>query len=164
MRLCFGLLPHRRCNHDEYLRQRYKGGRELKVLGRHLIAEYADCDNSILNDLEALEKQMNQAVRESGATIVKSVFHRYNPQGVSGIVVIAESHFSIHTWPEYGYAAVDFFTCGNAVDPYKAYEYLKTILGSKTTQINELKRGIPSHIDEIIAHKPETPSGALLVG
>ncbi|MDF1544184.1 MAG: adenosylmethionine decarboxylase [bacterium] len=136
----------------------------MKVLGKHLIAEYADCDRSILNDMDALEKQMNQAVRESGATIVRSVFHRYNPQGVSGVVVIAESHISIHTWPEYGYAAVDFFTCGNSVDPYKAYEYIKEKLQSKTNQINELKRGIPSQFDEIIAHKPESASGAILVG
>ena len=82
----------------------------MKILGRHLIVEYSDCDQSILNNLEQLEKHLNESVRKAGATIVKSSFHRYNPQGVSGVVVIAESHISIHTWPEYGYAAVDFFT------------------------------------------------------
>jgi S-adenosylmethionine decarboxylase proenzyme len=72
---------------------------------------------------------------------------------VSGVVVIAESHISIHTWPEYGYAAVDFFTCGQSVDPYKAHEYMKEALQSRNAQVQELRRGIPSEIDEIIKHK-----------
>ncbi len=84
----------------------------MKILGRHLIVEYADCNCELLNDIDFLEEQMNESVRVAGATIVSSKFHRYNPQGVSGVIVIAESHLSIHTWPEYGYAAVDFFTCG----------------------------------------------------
>ena len=130
----------------------------MKKLGRHLIVEFADCDHNILNNLEFLEKHMNESVRKAGATIVSSKFHRYNPQGVSGVVVIAESHISIHTWPEYGYAAVDFFTCGEAVDPYKAYEYMKKMLNSKNSHITELKRGIPSETNEIIAHKPILPA------
>ena len=89
---------------------------------------------------------------------MKSVFHRYNPQGVSGVVVIAESHISIHTWPEYGYAAVDFFTCGDAVDPYEAHEYLKKSLKAQDSHITELKRGMPSATDEKIDHKPIRPS------
>jgi len=96
---------------------------------------------------------MNEAVRCSGATRVRSVFHRYNPQGVSGVVVIAESHCSIHTWPEYGYAAVDFFTCGKDVDPYRALESLRTALKAGDVQVREVKRGIPSDNDEFISHK-----------
>lgn len=126
----------------------------MKILGRHLIAEFTNCDNKALNNLEQLEIDMKESVRRSGATIVKSSFHRYNPQGVSGVVVIAESHISIHTWPEYGYAAVDFFTCGETVDPYQAYEYMKEKLNSKEAHVKELKRGIPSETDEIINHKP----------
>lgn len=125
----------------------------MKILGRHLIVEYAECNCELLNNIELLEQYMNESVRKAGATIVSSRFHNYNPQGVSGVVVIAESHLSIHTWPEYGYAAVDFFTCGDDVDPYKAFEYMKKMLGSKTASIKELKRGIPSDHDEIIAHK-----------
>ena len=130
----------------------------MKILGRHLIVEYSDCDQSILNNLDQLEKHLNESVRKAGATIVKSSFHRYNPQGVSGVVVIAESHISIHTWPEYGYAAVDFFTCGDTVDPYKAYEYIKEQLGAKDALVSEIKRGIPSDKDELIAHKPTSTS------
>lgn len=125
----------------------------MKILGRHLVAELAECRSGILDNLPVLEEHLNESVRRSGATIVKSVFHRYNPQGVSGVVVIAESHISIHTWPEYGYAAVDFFTCGDAVDPYKAYQYLKEALGSKSGSLTELKRGLPSASDEKIDHK-----------
>jgi S-adenosylmethionine decarboxylase len=127
----------------------------MKILGKHLIVELSDCDRAILDDLSAMEKHLNDAARISGATIVRSVFHRYNPQGVSGVVVIAESHLSLHTWPEYGYAAVDFFTCGDRVDPYKAHDYLKEKLSAKSSDIRELKRGIPSATDETIDHKPQ---------
>jgi S-adenosylmethionine decarboxylase len=126
----------------------------MKKLGRHLIAEFADCDSLKLSDESYLEECLNEAVRKSGATIIRSVFHRYNPQGVSGVVVIAESHLSIHTWPEYNYAAVDFFTCGDSVDPYKAYEYMKEMLNSKMSHLEELDRGIPSSTDEVLRHKP----------
>ncbi|MEW5993208.1 MAG: adenosylmethionine decarboxylase [Candidatus Zixiibacteriota bacterium] len=126
----------------------------MKILGRHLIAELCGCNRRVLDDAEMLERHMMEAVRLSGATIVRSVFHRYNPQGVSGVVVIAESHFSVHTWPEYGYAAVDFFTCGESVDPYKAFGYMKQRLGSRRAHISEVKRGLPSDADEVIDHKP----------
>ncbi|MBU8933897.1 MAG: adenosylmethionine decarboxylase [candidate division Zixibacteria bacterium] len=129
----------------------------MKILGRHLVVELSQCDCEQLDDLDFLERCLNEAVRCSGATKVKSVFHRYNPQGVSGVVVIAESHCSIHTWPEYGYAAVDFFTCGETVDPYKAFESLRSALKAGDVQVRELKRGIPSANDEIIRHK-STPA------
>ena len=125
----------------------------MKILGRHLIVEYTDCDKKVLDNVRTLEKHMHEAVRRAGATILRSVFHRYAPQGVSGVVVIAESHISIHTWPEYGYAAVDFFTCGESVDPHKANEHMKLKLGAKNAFVNELKRGIPSDTDEVISHK-----------
>ncbi len=127
----------------------------MKMLGRHLIVEFVDCNNGMLDNLAALEQHMKESVRRAGATIVESVFHRYNPQGVSGVVVIAESHISIHTWPEYGYAAVDFFTCGDTVDPYKAHDYMKEALGAQSSSIQELRRGIPSDVDEVISHKPQ---------
>lgn len=132
----------------------------MKILGKHLIVELSDCDRAILDDVSAMEKHLNEAARRSGATIVQSVFHRYNPQGVSGVVVIAESHVSLHTWPEYGYAAVDFFTCGDRVDPYKALEYLREKLSARSSHIRELKRGIPSPTDETLDHKPQETTQA----
>jgi S-adenosylmethionine decarboxylase len=136
----------------------------MKILGRHLVAELTGCDRNTLDNMAQLEEYLNESVRRSGATIVKSVFHRYNPQGVSGVVVIAESHISIHTWPEYGYAAVDFFTCGDTVDPYKAYDYLTDQLGAQRAHLSELQRGLPSATNEKIDHKPAlSPSGARAV-
>ena len=133
----------------------------MKMLGRHLIVEFVDCNHQMLDNLAALEQHMKESVRRAGATIVESVFHRYNPQGVSGVVVIAESHISIHTWPEYGYAAVDFFTCGDTVDPYKAHDYMKQALSAQSSSIQELRRGIPSEIDEVISHKPQVARQAV---
>lgn len=125
----------------------------MKKLGRHLIVELAECDKQVLNNIEFLEEHMKESVRLAGATIVKAVFHRYNPQGVSGVVVIAESHISIHTWPEYGYAALDFFTCGEEVSPEKAYEYMAEKLKCNAPNLKEIARGIPSETDQVIAHK-----------
>jgi S-adenosylmethionine decarboxylase proenzyme len=118
----------------------------LKVLGRHLLVEYHGCDPEILNDLERVKKFMLEAASESGATVLDASFHYFTPQGVSGVVVIAESHLAIHTWPEYGYAAVDIFTCGNTVDPWKAFHYLRSTLDSKETSVNEIVRGELSHL------------------
>ncbi len=134
----------------------------MKILGRHLIVELSDCNGGILDNLTVLEEYLKEAVRLSGATIVRSVFHQYTPQGVSGVVVIAESHLSIHTWPEYNYAAVDFFTCGESVDPYKAFEYIKEKLGAQHVKLEELKRGLPSEDDEIISHKPAQDAVAVV--
>ncbi len=80
---------------------------QLKMLGRHLLIEYYNCNEEILKNHELVEEYMNEAAKISGATIVNSLFHHFNPYGVSGAVIIQESHLSIHTWPEYGYAAVD---------------------------------------------------------
>ena len=128
----------------------------MKKLGRHVLAEFTNCNCTLLNSIEKIEKHLTESARQSGATIVKSVFHRYNPHGVSGVIVIAESHISIHTWPEYGYAAVDFFTCGESVDPMRACGYLRNALCAGEAQITEIARGIPSASDEILAHKPES--------
>jgi S-adenosylmethionine decarboxylase len=130
----------------------------MQILGRHLIVEYSGCDRNLLDDTDRLQKCLSEAVRKSGATIVETVFHRYNPQGVSGVVVIAESHCSIHTWPEYGYAAVDYFTCGQNVDPIVAHDHMKQALQAENAEIKELVRGIPSETDEIIKHKQDAPA------
>lgn len=126
----------------------------MKILGRHLLVEFTECDHRALDDVTLLETAFRDAVAASGATLVQSVFHRYNPQGVSGVIVIAESHLSIHTWPEYGYASVDFFTCGESVDPYKAFDLVKERIFCKVAHVTEVKRGIPSSVDEVIDHKP----------
>jgi len=113
----------------------------MEELGLHILMEFNQCSLDKLNDLELLEKEMKQAAKVSNATIIKSVFHQFSPQGVTGVVVVAESHLAIHTWPEHGYAAVDFFTCNLAMDYHKAYNHLVQILNSKKHHYKSIKRG-----------------------
>lgn len=111
-------------------------------LGRHILAEFFECDSNILNNVKLIEETMIGAAKACGATIVDSNFHMFNPFGVSGVIIIAESHLTIHTWPELGYAAVDLFTCGESCDPHVAYDYLKEHFNAGTTSYSELKRGL----------------------
>lgn len=113
----------------------------MDALGRHLLGELTDCDARILASLEAVSAAMHEAAVASGATVVAESFHHFNPWGVSGAVIISESHLAIHTWPEYRFAAVDVFTCGPVVDPWKAFEVLKARLGAQAGSAQELRRG-----------------------
>ena len=114
----------------------------MKPLGRHVLAEIYGCEYNILNDILKVEKIMVNAALEAGAEIRECVFHKFSPQGVSGVVVISESHLAIHTWPELGYAAVDVFTCGDKVDPWDACNFLTRQFCAKHLTAKELKRGI----------------------
>lgn len=118
----------------------------MNALGRHVLAEMYGCDFDILNDVKKVEEIMVNAALEAGAEIREVVFHKFSPQGVSGVVVISESHLAIHTWPELGYAAVDVFTCGEKVDPWDACNYLAEKFGAQHMAANETKRGIISAI------------------
>ena len=117
------------------------------------MVELRDCDPEILKDLGRVKEAMVSAAKEAKATIVDVSFHEFNPFGISGMVVIAESHLSIHTWPEYGYAAVDIFTCGDVIKPEVAAHYLIRKFESKTPSIVEMKRGILSFDNEKLPHK-----------
>ena len=123
-------------------------------LGRHVLAEFYDCDPNILNNKDRIENNMVDAAIECGATVVQKCFHMFSPFGVSGVVIIAESHLSVHTWPELGYAAVDLFTCGNKCDPKVAYEFLKKKFSSKRASFTELKRGIITRNTMKVVEKP----------
>jgi len=114
----------------------------LNALGKHLLLELKDCDKEVLNDVAFLKGALLAAASECGATVLGESFHQFNPHGVSGVMVIAESHLFIHTWPEYGYAAADIFTCGNSVQPEKAAQLLIRKLGAKNHSIVEIRRGI----------------------
>jgi len=114
----------------------------LNALGRHLLLELKICNEEVLDDLDFLKDCLNEAAIRSGATVVGESFYHFSPHGVSGVVNIAESHIAIHTWPEYGYAAVDVFTCGDDVDPGKAARVITERLGAKNHSIIELRRGI----------------------
>lgn len=130
----------------------------LQSLGNHLIVELYDCDNDFINSTTQVEKALIKAVEISGATIVQSVIHQFNPHGVSGVIVIEESHFSVHTWPEYGYCALDIFTCGTEIDYLGALQYLKDTFQAKGISVNEVKRGILDLPIKLV-HKPEKSEG-----
>lgn len=85
----------------------------MNILGKHLILELKDCDRDKIDDFDFVKKTLENVVPIAKVTLLKSEFHQFAPQGVSGVLVIAESHISIHTWPENGYVAIDFFTCGD---------------------------------------------------
>jgi S-adenosylmethionine decarboxylase len=114
----------------------------LDALGRHLLLELRECNVAVLDDLAYLENALVSAAVESGATVLDKSFHQFAPQGVSGVVLIAESHLSLHTWPEHAYAAVDIFTCGTTVKIEVAADALITRLGSKDPSVLEVKRGM----------------------
>ncbi len=96
----------------------------------------------MLDDLDYLRECLYEAAIQSGATVVGESFYHFSPQGVSGVVNIAESHIAVHTWPEYGYAAIDVFTCGTNVDPEKAAKLIVQRLGAQSHSLIELRRGI----------------------
>jgi len=113
----------------------------MKALGRHIIAELYNCKQDLINDVSLVEKTMLEAANRAGATVINSTFHHFSPFGVSGVIVIQESHFSIHCWPEYGYASIDIYTCGETVDPWIAYEHLKSKFHASHGSTMELNRG-----------------------
>jgi spermidine synthase len=110
------------------------------ALGNHILVEFMGCDPHIMNDVSSIERDMVDAALKAGATVINSTFHHFSPYGVSGVVVIQESHLAIHTWPEYGYAAVDLFTCGE-MDAWISFDYLKERFGAKNYSALEMKRG-----------------------
>ena len=118
--------------------------------GKHILAEYFECECTYLDSEPAIRNLMREAASRTGATIVGDIFHHFSPQGVTGVVVIAESHLAIHTWPEFQYASVDLFTCGTTVDPWIGFDYIKEKLQSKRWASKEIIRGV---LDD------EVPSG-----
>ncbi len=110
-------------------------------LGRHILVEAYDCDREALDNIRELQEAMETAAEKAGATVVESAFRKFQPHGISGVLVISESHLTIHTWPEFGYAAIDLFTCGCNADQWKAFEHLSTYLKSTRTTSIEIQRG-----------------------
>lgn len=112
-----------------------------KGLGTHFLAEYYNCNRSYIDDLQRVKDIMSGAVKLSKATLIKAFYHKFSPQGVSGIVIIAESHFAIHTWPEYNYSAVDLFSCSD-FDFQVAFDYIKKEIEADRCSITSIERGI----------------------
>jgi len=125
------------CVHEKF----GKGGTHMDTMGRHVISELWGCDSNKLNDMEQIERIFVDAALKSGAEIREVAFHKFAPQGVSGVVIISESHLTIHSFPEHGYASIDVYTCGH-LDPTIAAEYIANSLDAKTIETIELPRGM----------------------
>lgn len=124
-------------NHNNSVSQSQK----KTFLGEHLLADFYGCNNKVLGDVKLIKKIMDKAAIKANASIVTEEFHNFSPWGVSGAIIIKESHLTIHTWPEYGYAAVDVFTCGDTLNLWLALEYIKDKLESNNMEYNDVKRG-----------------------
>ncbi|MBT65963.1 MAG: adenosylmethionine decarboxylase [Synechococcus sp. NP17] len=116
------------------------------MVGKHCILELYDCNPSKLNDETFLRNTITKAAKCAGATLLNLITHRFEPQGVTGLALLAESHISIHTWPENGYAAVDVFTCGDHTMPEKACEVLCEELNAGRHALRSFLRETPAAI------------------
>lgn len=114
----------------------------MDPVGHHYIAEGSGCNPDIIGRVETVEQILVRAAQVAGVTVWSISFHRFSPNGVSGVVVISESHLSVHTWPEYGYVALDIFTCGNEAKPEAAVEYALREFGARSMHITEVTRGL----------------------
>ena len=124
-------------------------------IGKHCILELYDCSRSRLNDEAFLRSTITAAVQQAGATLLQLITHHFEPQGVTGLALLAESHLSIHTWPESGYAAVDVFTCGDHTMPERACAALIDALKAGHHNLRSFHR----HTPLAIAHEERWVGG-----
>lgn len=117
-------------------------------VGLHCILELYKCPSDLLDDMALVQDAMRKAAHHAGSTLLNEVCHRFEPQGVTALALLAESHISIHTWPELGYAAVDVFTCGDTADPEQACLYLVQALQAADHQLSILQRNSPGAIPQ----------------
>ena len=115
-------------------------------IGRHCILELYQCDHAKLNDEAFIRTTLTSSAKIAGATLINLVTHSFKPQGVTGLALLAESHISIHTWPEIGYAAIDVFTCGDHTMPDKACNLLSKDFLAKDSSFKNIEREIPTGI------------------
>lgn len=126
-----------------------------RPLGLHYILELYGCPQDLLNDSDLICQSLRQAAREANSTLLNAVHHRFEPHGVTALALLAESHISIHTWPESGYAAVDVFTCGESTTPKRACEYLIEVLRADRYTLQAIDRGaVVSAADERTSRSP----------
>lgn len=115
---------------------------EYSTFGRHVAVDTWGADFDVLNDAAWLEAQMVEAAEACGATVLSVQSKQFEPQGANVLVMLSESHLSIHTYPEKGFAALDCYTCGETVDPQAAIDYLVSVLKPERTYAKKLIRGV----------------------
>ena len=114
----------------------------MDTMGRHVISELWGCNIEKLNDMKFIEETFVDAALRSGAEVREVAFHKFAPHGVSGVVIISESHLTIHSFPEHGYASIDVYTCGDRIDPNVAANFIAEALEAETRENVELPRGM----------------------
>ena len=114
----------------------------VQPLGEHFIIELYQCEKDILDSQTKIESALLKAAELGQTTVLGSHFHKFSPQGVSGVVVIAESHLSIHTWPELHYAALDFFTCGSTDNMDRVFDHLRNAFSPGDMRVRRIERGL----------------------
>ena len=118
------------------------------TFGRHILLDIWGTDSATLNNLQMIRRTMEEAALVCGATIVKTAFQEFPVQGLSGVIVLAESHISVHTHPEHNYASFDIFTCGTVIDPNDACRYIVEKLKAEHYHQREFIRGVPTGIED----------------
>nr|Q7V9U7.2 RecName: Full=S-adenosylmethionine decarboxylase proenzyme; Short=AdoMetDC; Short=SAMDC; Contains: RecName: Full=S-adenosylmethionine decarboxylase beta chain; Contains: RecName: Full=S-adenosylmethionine decarboxylase alpha chain; Flags: Precursor [Prochlorococcus marinus subsp. marinus str. CCMP1375] len=119
------------------------------MVGKHCILELYGCDQYKLNDEAFVRTSLTAASKIAGAKLLNMITHRFQPQGITGLALLAESHISIHTWPESRYAAIDVFTCGNQTMPEKACNLLAREFGAKSNLLKSFIRDTPHHMEDL---------------
>ncbi len=109
-------------------------------LGEHYICDLSNCNRQLLMDSERVRSLFSKAVRESGLTVVDEGFYKFSPHGFTCFLLLAESHASLHAWPEYGYCAIDLFTCAVGKDLLPLIQQIKTVVGADTFALRKLDR------------------------
>ena len=112
-----------------------------KGFGDHLLIDLHGCDAEVIGASGQTEAALLEAAERCGATIIEHHFHQFSPHGVSGMILIAESHLSVHTWPENGFVAVDIFTCGKNMRPEVAIEVLEGAFNAERVNVMKVTRG-----------------------
>lgn len=136
-RMAADIVEHESTDGGDALASSSGGG----ALGVQILADIYDCDAAILDDADRIREALLEGARRAGAEIVSHSVHHFSPHGVSGVVVIAESHLAIHTWPEHRYAALDLFTCGASIRPAACFDYLRQALGGGHYETSRVRRG-----------------------
>jgi len=116
-----------------------KKPKKQKHAGIHLIAEF--WNGRVIEDPKEIKKILIKSVREAKSSPLEVTIHKFSPQGLTGVVLLAESHIALHSWPEFDYLAIDIFTCGDLAKPKKALQYFKKVFKPKRVEVRELKRG-----------------------
>ena len=127
------------------------------VVGIHIIADFYGVEAELISSVETVREIMEGAVSAGNLTKLGSSYHQFKPYGASGVILLAESHLSFHTWPEYNTVTLDLFTCGDPDGGYKAYEYLLNVLKPTHVEYQKFDRGVKVEKFECSLESAEVP-------